>query len=30
MSTYTAVNLIQRPEPGPIPASTFEVVEKAK
>ena len=29
MTTYTAINLKQRPEPGPIPASTFEVVQKA-
>lgn len=28
MSTYTAINLIARPAPGPIPANVFEVVKK--
>ncbi|MFT5314114.1 MAG: NADPH-dependent curcumin reductase CurA [Paraglaciecola sp.] len=28
MTTYTAINLKQRPEPGPIRADTFEVVQK--
>jgi NADPH-dependent curcumin reductase CurA len=28
MTTYTAINLKQRPEPGPIGADTFEVVQK--
>lgn len=28
MSTYTAINLVKRPVPGPIHSDTFEVVEK--
>lgn len=28
MSTYTAINLIARPAPGPVSAETFEVVQK--
>lgn len=28
MSTYTAINLIARPEPGPVTADIFEVVQK--
>jgi NADPH-dependent curcumin reductase CurA len=28
MSTYTAINLAQRPTPGPILPDTFEVVKK--
>ena len=28
MSTYTAINLVARPEPGPITPSLFEVVQK--
>ncbi|WP_299080812.1 NADP-dependent oxidoreductase [uncultured Paraglaciecola sp.] len=28
MSTYTAINLVARPEPGPITAELFEVVQK--
>jgi NADPH-dependent curcumin reductase CurA len=28
MTTYTAINLIARPEPGPIPANIFEMVKK--
>ncbi|MFT2090169.1 NADP-dependent oxidoreductase [Paraglaciecola sp. 2405UD69-4] len=29
MSTYTAINLVARPEPGPIPEKVFEIVKKA-
>ncbi|MEP1383465.1 MAG: NADP-dependent oxidoreductase [Paraglaciecola sp.] len=28
MSTYTAINLVARPAPGPIPANVFEVIKK--
>jgi NADPH-dependent curcumin reductase CurA len=28
MTTYTAINLIARPAPGPIPANVFELVKK--
>ena len=28
MSTYTAINLIARPEPGPVKPDIFEVVTK--
>ena len=28
MTTYTAINLIARPEPGPISRDIFEVVQK--
>ena len=28
MSTYTAINLIARPAPGPVSADVFEVVQK--
>ena len=27
MSTYTAINLVSRPEPGPISPDLFEVVQ---
>ena len=28
MTTYTAINLVKRPKPGPLTADVFEVVEK--
>ena len=28
MSTFTAINLVARPEPGPIGAELFEIVQK--
>ena len=30
MTTYTAINLVKRPQPGPVTADVFEVVQKEK